>query len=343
MVDPLHIHLLKAFDPEPMAELRRRLDARIVLTAGDDERPSPPTYRMLIGGRPEESDLDDCAALDTFIVPFAGIPAKTRDRLLARPHIAVHNLHHNAPPTAEMAVALMLAAAKAVVPHDRNFREHNWTRLDPPGSPVLLDGATVLILGLGAIGDRVGRACKAMGMRVIATRRRLEEVVYADPADQSPQAAGAPLAFDELHPGSALRELLPRANVVMVCLPLTDDTKGLLGESELALLPPRAVLVNVGRGPIVDEGALYGALKSRRLYGAGIDVWYQYPENRIENGVGEPSAHPFHELDNVVMSPHRGGWSDDSEMLRAVALADALNEVAQGRPLPHKVDLHAGY
>jgi phosphoglycerate dehydrogenase-like enzyme len=103
------------------------------------------------------------------------------------------------------------------------------------------------------------------------------------------------------------------------------------------------VLVNVGRGPIVDEAALYAALRDGTLYAAGLDVWYNYPADEAARAHTPPSDYPFHELDNVVMSPHRAGSSVETEALRMVHLARLLNAAARGEPMPNRVDLEAGY
>ena len=112
---------------------------------------------------------------------------------------------------------------------------------------------------------------------------------------------------------------------------------------ELELLPKGALLVNVGRGPIVDEEALYEALTQGSLCAAGLDVWYQYPEDEVARLKTQPSIFPFHELENVVLSPHRGGASTVSQLRRMGALAEMLNTLAQGLPLPNRVDLTIGY
>lgn len=130
----------------------------------------------------------------------------------------------------------------------------------------------------------------------------------------------------------------------MVNLPLTEKTLGWIGEPELALLPREAVLVNVARAAIVDELALFMALKEGRLAAAGLDVWYRYPPADARDNT-LPSKFPFHELDNLVMSPHRGGAyrHPENEELRMRALAESLGAAARGEPMPHAVDLEAGY
>ena len=126
---------------------------------------------------------------------------------------------------------------------------------------------------------------------------------------------------------------------------LMDETRGLIGETELALMSDSAILVNVGRGPVVDESALYLALRDGTLHAAGLDVWYNYPTDEPGRSATRPSEYPFHELDNVVMSPHRAGapHTPETESLRMRALADLLNAAARGEPIPNRVDLVLGY
>jgi len=325
----LSVHLLRRPDPASLARLRDSLDPEVRLTAGPD-LPVPANYQILVADRPQREHLAASPDLRALIIPFAGLPETTRDLLLGDfSHLAVHNLHYNAVPVAEMALALMLAAAKFVVPIDRALRAHDWTPRYRPNPSVFLDGKTALILGYGAIGRRVAHLCRALGMRVTAVRRR----VAAPPLDVP----------DEVYPPDALHSLLPQADVLFICLPHTSETTGLIGQGELALLPPRALLVNVGRGPIVDEAALYHALRDGTLHAAGLDVWYDYPADKAARSHTPPSAYPFHELDNVVMSPHRAAHFDDREMLRATHLAELLNAAARGQDMPNRVDVAAGY
>lgn len=314
-------------------ELHASLDPGIRVTAGAP-LPDPANFDILVAGRPTLAQLQASPNLRALIIPFAGLPEEARSLLLdpanGLAHVAVHNLHHNTIPTAEMALALLLAAARLIVPNDQALRRGDWSlRYNPP--PVtILHGKTVLILGYGAIGQRVGRVCQALGMQVLAVRRRPGE----------PAGDGVVVFGPE-----ALPDLLPRAQVLMITLPLTADTHGLLGAAELALLPAGALLVNVGRGPVVDEEALYRALADGRLGAAGLDVWYSYPATEAARSATFPSAYPFHELDNVVMSPHIGGGfgSPYTERERMAHLARLLNALHRGDPAPNRVDLALGY
>ncbi len=326
---PLHAHLLQTPQPEDLERLQAQLDPAVTLTTGPD-LPDPAGFHVLISGSAKREHLAASPQLHTVIVPWAGIPVVLRDLLQAEfPHLALYNLHHNAPPVAELAMALLLAAAKRIVPLDQALRRDDWTPRYEPSRAMLLEGKTALVLGYGAIGRLVARACRGLGMQVLATRC-------------SPQTASDEYAH-EIHSSAALPDLLPRAHALIICLPLTPETEGLLGEKELRLLPAGAVLVNIGRGPIVQEQALYEALRDGHLGAAGLDVWYNYPQDEEARSHTPPSKFPFHELDNVVLSPHRGGSTMETGRLRMAALAELLNALARGEEPANRVDLQRGY
>jgi phosphoglycerate dehydrogenase-like enzyme len=263
------------------------------------------------------------------VAPYTGISPTARQVMLAHPHLSLHNSRWPAIPTAEGALTLLLAATKFVLPADRAFRQHDWTTRYAPSPSILLHGKTALVLGFGAIGQTIGRMCHALGMHVIGVRRR----------------AGA-LALDylaQVHAVADLPTLLPQASILIVSLPLTEATKGLITAEHLRRLARPAFLVNVGRGPVIDEAALYQALRDGTLTAAGLDVWYNYPSTADEYAHTPPSAHPFHELDNVVMSPHRIDLVREHNGRLVAELAETLNRAAQGEPLRHRVDVEAGY
>ncbi len=320
----LNVHVLEDFDAETITLLRSHLNARISLTFGASV---PVETQVLVAGRPTREQLLAAPNLQAVIVPWAGIPEGTQQLLREFPPVTLHNLHHNAAATAEMAAALLLAAAKFIVPLDQKLRANDWTPRYEPARSIGLEGKTALIVGYGQIGQRVGRVCRALGMSVFATRR----------------AQVGPDVVAEVHPIADLPQLLPRAEALIITAPLTPETRGLIGERELALLPRGALLVNVGRGAIVDEAALYHALQSKHLAAAGLDVWYNYPADEAARANTPPAHYPFNELDNVVMSPHRGGDEAGIEASRVQQLAELLNAAARGEALPNRVDVMAGY
>jgi len=324
----MNVHLLYEPKEDVLAILKSQVDPDVHVTVGKEVVETAVPH-ILVTGRPKREHLT-YPVLHTLIIPWAGIPKETHALMQDFPHIAVHNLHHNAQPVAETVLMLLMAAAKLTVPFDQSLRRHDWTpRYERGREPQLLNGKTALILGYGEIGKRVGLLCQALGMRVLATRRNL----------------AAPTSDNgvELYPATSLPDLLPQANALLICLPQTPQTEGLLGKHELNLLPDKAILVNIGRGPIVDEQALYEALTSGKLHAAGLDVWYNYPTDSDSRTNTPPSRYPFHELENVVMSPHRGGAVDETDRLRMVALARVLNTAVNGEPLPNRINLEAGY
>jgi phosphoglycerate dehydrogenase-like enzyme len=329
---PLAVHVLNLPYGHSLDELRALLAPEIHLSGGEDVASD---CAILVAGHPLRAQILASASLRALVIPWAGMPAPTRNLLLEIPQIAVHNLHFNAVPVAEMAITLLLAAAKYIIPSDRALRASDWTpRFRQPDPGVLVHGKTALVLGYGAIGTRVARMCHGLGMRTRAVRRQVAGV--GEP----------PVATDEgtlLYAPAALSHLLPGADFVIVCLPLTPDTDGLLGAHELGLLPSHAILVNVSRAEIVDEAALYHALRDGTVYAAGLDVWYANPGSESASVGVAPSTYPFHELDNVVMSPHRAGHAHEVEQQRLGALADLLNHAARGQPMPNRVDVRAGY
>jgi phosphoglycerate dehydrogenase-like enzyme len=321
-------HFVYPLQSDDTALLHNILDDNISLTIGDVP-PSPAEYHILVCGRPTKELIEASPNLHTLIIPWAGLPDSTRQLLVNYPRISVHNLHHNAIVTAETALALLLAAAKLVLPFDQALRGNDWRPRYQPNPALLLESRTVLILGYGNIGQHVARVCQAMGMHILTVRRNPKKPAPTD-------------IYAEIHHPQKLHDLLPRADVLMITLPLTEETEGLIGQAELGKLPSDAILVNVGRGPIVDQKALYDALKNDKLHSAGLDVWYNYPQEE-NRACTPPAAHPFHELDNVVMSPHRGGGSKQTHQRRMHHLAKLLNKAARGESLPNQVDLKAGY
>lgn len=315
-------------EPEFEQALRSRLEPVVILTVGT-EFPEQSEYEWIVSGHPRKEWLERSPRLRGIVIPFAGVSATARSLLLERQHLMAYNLHHNAGPTSELALALLFAAAKSVVSSDQALRRGDWGNRFGTSNDLLLEGRNALLLGYGAIGQRIARTLHVLGMQVRAIRRRgTLETESTVTTIFGPQ---------DLH------ALLPSTQALIIALPLTPETEGWIGERELALLPSDAILVNVGRGAIVDERALFISLKERRLHAAGLDVWYRYPKSEDEAGQTLPSEYPFHELDNVVLSPHRGGDTRETEQMRGAHLAALLNALAAGETPPSQVDIRSGY
>ncbi|HZD26128.1 MAG TPA: 2-hydroxyacid dehydrogenase, partial [Alphaproteobacteria bacterium] len=226
------------------------------------------------------------SGLDT--VDLAAVPAGA----------SVCNVYEHEIGIAEYVFAGMLAWTVDLTGRDARFRTGDWGDSPRFGAPPRgeLAGRTVGLLGYGNIGQAVARRALAFGMTVKAVTR--------NPRPLEPEPAF-------LGPYEALDDVLSGADFLVVCCPLTEATRGLVGEAELMALPDGAVLINVARGAIVDEDALYRALQEGRLGGAVLDTWYQYAEPAHPDL--RPSRHPFHELDNVLMTPHLSGWTEGQQ------------------------------
>lgn len=218
---------------------------------------------------------------------------------------------------AEFALAAMLFFAKDLRRLLRAQQEQRW-------EPFELDelaGRTAGIVGHGDIGRAVASRARALEMRVIALRRHPERSAGGEPAE-------------EILPPERRLELMSRADYVVVSAPLTPETRGLVGEAEICAMRSDAVLINVGRGPVVDEAALLCALEARRIRGAALDVFEVEPL---------PAGHPFYRLDNVLLSPHCAdqarGWLEGATQ----AFLENLERFRTGRPLLNLVDKARGY
>ena len=281
---------------------------------------------ILVDGDPP-AELLDAASLRHVIVPYAGVRAGLRQRMADRPGLTLHNSHFNAPFVAQHAVALLLSLAARLGRYDRALRQGDWGPERGPES-VHLAGRRALLLGFGAIGRATVPMLRGLGMAVEAVRRR------PDPRDETVTQWG---------PGE-LHRALGRADAVLLSLPSTPRTDGLLDEAAFAALPPGALIVNVGRGSVIDEDAAWSALESGRIAGLGLDVWWRYPDGPEQRSTTLPSRRPFHLHPDVALSPHRAnavaGWTQAS-VRDVLATIDA---VVSGRdPERNRVDVGAGY
>ena len=219
---------------------------------------------------------------------------------------------------AEYCFAALLQRHVPLADADRDLRQGQWTYWagQPGALRTELGSQTIGLLGFGHIGKAIASRAKAFGMRVVA-------------ANRSPVAA-SPLV-DQSFGLDALVPFMGAADAIVVSLPLTDETKGIVGAQAIGAMRPQAVILNVGRGPVIEEAALFDALKNNRIGGAIIDTWYTYPTPTKPNGL--PSALPFHTLGNLVLTPHMSGWTHGTVRRRQATIADNIRRLSNGEPL----------
>ena len=218
----------------------------------------------------------------------------------------------HAGPLAEFAIFGLLAFGKDLPTLLRDQRERHWPAGQQPVRE--LRDKTLLLVGVGAIGTETARLASAFGMHVIAVKRSVD--------------GGVP-HVDELHPVSELRALVARADAIVITLPATDATRGLLDADTLAAVKPGAVLVNVGRGAVVDEAALAERLQDGTLSGAALDVFAEEPL---------PDDSPLWSLENVIVSPHNVALVDAEESRIVELFIDNLRRRRSGRSLRNALD-----
>jgi len=236
--------------------------------------------------------------------------------------VTVCNVFGHEPAIAEYVIMTMLVLTHRLFDSVTAFRAGSWRASQMAGgSPhgeVL--GRTMGIVGYGRIGREVARRAQGLGCRIVA-------------ANRSPVAEPAPA--EQIFSFAELDQMLPQCGTLVIACALAPETEGLIDARRLALMEPGALLINIARAPIVDEDALYAALQNGVLGGAALDVWWQYL-SPAEPG-RRPSRRPFHELPNVLMTPHCSGFTDGTVERRWGTVAANLDRFARGEPLENIV------
>ena len=218
---------------------------------------------------------------------------------------------------AEFSMASILFFAKDLRRLVHSQEAGKWEQFDV----VQVRGQVLGIVGYGEIGRETARLARALGMKVVAMRRR-HGLSESDPD------------LETAYPPEKLREMLGASDYVVVSTPLTPETRGLIGDAELRVMKSSAVIINVGRGPVIVESALIAALSEKRIHGAALDVFDVEPL---------PEGHPFYRLKNVLLSPHSAdhvaGWADAAMN----QFLENFERFRSGLPLENVVDKMAGY
>lgn len=241
--------------------------------------------------------------------------------------VPICNTHSNADSVAEIGVAIVLDLLKKVSYHDRKMRAGNWNRDQKPLNlkSKMLNKQTVCVLGFGNIGSRIGKLIAAFGAKVIAVdaHAKVDGVVC------------------EVYRKNQIKEAVSKADVVICTLPLTDTTREIINNDIFAVMKDGVVFVNMSRAAVVDEDAAWRGLESGKIGAFGSDVWWNAPK-RGESQSYPSARHEFWKLDNVVMSPHRAGFIEDSLPHLDGAIENII-ALAKGGKLSGVVDVSMGF
>jgi phosphoglycerate dehydrogenase-like enzyme len=291
--------------PEAEARWRELLEGAEVLFGIPDD--SADGLAEAVGGLPRLRWVHATSAGAGELVRKAGLPAEALERVAITTSSGVH-----AVPLAEFAILGLLAVAKELPRFASEQREKAWPEIRRPLRE--LAGQTLFLVGLGDIGRETARLGKALGMRTVGFRRT---------------KGPPPEHVDEVHGPQRLTELAGGADAMVVSLPLTDQTEGMIDRAVIEALPPSCIFVNVGRGAVVDEPALVDALREGRIAGAALDVFATEPL---------PADSPLWTLPNVLVTPHAVALSARENERITELFCDNLRRFLDGRPLRNRVE-----
>jgi phosphoglycerate dehydrogenase-like enzyme len=314
-----------AFAASLLEPVRQRLDSSVHLFACDEA--SAVTHLgdvdVVVSMAFSRTMAQAATGLKLVQAPGAGVDRVDLTALRPETHLA--NVYGHETGIAEYVFGAMLALTRSFGRLDRKLRSGVWESqwaIDTPAPPLWpeLAGKTLGILGYGHIGQALARRAVAFDMQVWAIRRDV-------PPERPPE-----LAF--LGGAECLHAVMRQADYLAVTLPLSDATRDLIGADALRVLKPTAFLINVGRGEIINEAALYRCLAERAIAGAALDVWYRYPTT---TDATLPASQPFYKLDNVLMTPHVSGWTEGMLASRTQLIAENIGRVMRGEPPLNKL------
>ena len=318
--------------PETIERLRAMGGLDVVdLSADDGFDPrtlADPEVEILIAGWPP-TDLSRVPRLRWLQVPSAGVDHLAADPPWRKGLLVTNAKGVYAVPIAEYVTGMVLRVNQPAATWSADQAAHHW----PDGTPQLVSmvrGRTAVVAGYGSIGREVARLLSALGMRILAVKHRPGERVDASfrvPGTGDPDGSIPERIVDD----EALAEVARDADVLVVTMPLTDASRGIVGRDVLAALPPQAWLINISRGPLVDEPALLEALRAGRIAGAVLDVFGEEPL---------PPDSPWWDVPNVIVTPHASGHT-----LRFFdeLLVENVRRYLAGEPLLNPVDPERGY
>lgn len=301
---------LRLYDTHTLADIPAQalIDAEVLYTAGD--LPAPEAAPALRWVQAHSAGVDSMIRHPLFL----------RAEQAGRPIALTTAAGVHGPNISEYVLMMMLAFAHRLPRAFEMKQRRAWRHDRMAFLPDELYGATVGIIGYGGIGREVARRCRAFGMRVLVMRH---------------SARAAPAQPDvEFVPREDLRALLSASDYVVLAVPLSPGTWRMIDREAIACMKPNAVLVNIGRGDVVDEAALIDALAEKRIAGAALDVFQREPL---------PADSPLWRLDNVILTPHIAGITPKYDERAGALFAENLRRYIAGEPLLNRVDFARGY
>ncbi|MFW6130190.1 MAG: NAD(P)-dependent oxidoreductase [Atribacterota bacterium] len=285
---------------------------------------------VIVGGELTESNLQMAKKLKLFQIPFAGVDKQNLAVFKKFPNITVCNTHGNNHAVSEHAICLLLALAKNLVNNDRDLRVGKWHGFISKEPTIQLYGRNLGIIGLGSIGQEIAKKAKSFGMNIYAIKRSYKK------EEQLEKKYG----LNFLGNIEQLEYVIKNSDFIIIAVPLTSKTENMIDEKMLRLMQGK-FLINIGRGKVINEKALYQNLKNKNLAGAAIDTWYQYPDKKHPKRL--PSRYAFHELSNVIMTPHNAGYSDKAIEENILSVYKNIVRIFYGEEPKNKINLEEGY
>jgi phosphoglycerate dehydrogenase-like enzyme len=261
--------------------------------------------------------------------PFAGLEAFDQEAL--PPGAVLANVYSHEVSIAESVLMYMLALSKKLKKYDADLRRGFWDYRPFFADPLVgqVQNKVLGLVGFGHIGQEIALRAKAFSMKIWAIRQR----------GRGETSETTTLHLDFLGGKEDLNKLLNQADFVVLCCPLNEETRSLIGTAQFDLMKPTVYLINVARAEIASEEALYQALYQKKIAGAALDVWYRYPSGypSSPSELFFPSRFPFHELDNVIMTPHVSGRAESTVEGRLQDIAGNIDRTFTGQPLKNVV------
>jgi phosphoglycerate dehydrogenase-like enzyme len=288
---------------------------------------------IIVGWRPTKEMLEKAFQLKLYINPGAGVQhlLELFREINEKREIILVNGHGNSYFTAQHAVTLLLALMNQIIPHHTWMVEGKWRIGDKDAKSSPLRDRHIGLLGYGAVNSKVHRFLSGFQVEFGILKRSWEHL-----SDE------IPTPIEKFTPDQ-LVSFLKWTDILIIAVPQTAQTENLINSSEIQLLGKNGIIVNIARGSVINEEALYHALKHKEILGAAIDVWYDYKPKEDNIGKKYPFHQPFHQLDNVVLSPHRGASPFD-DLKRWDEVIENINRFSQNRvDFMNQVDLSLGY